>query len=270
MKITLSLWDIGGQERFDFFKTDFFKGTGAVGLVFDLSRPDTFEKINVYIDEIRERSGNIPLVLVGNKSDLTKTLGETIPKGDIIQKVNRDNLVDYIETSALENINIEKLFNLLGFSALLDLRPRLGEIVDSDHFRFKVLLVGDASVGKSSLIKKFIEKEFTNNYKLTIGLDLLVKDIEISEEDIPAQAIEIIKTAISNEKRRLRQIRKLEKISKIIAEETGNPEIATGETLPDDKIIKLYKKKKKKKVFYFSLGILSVFLIIILLIIWLF
>ena len=207
---------------------------------------------------------------MGNKNDLTKTLGETIPKEDIIQKVNRDNLVDYIETSALENINIEKLFNLLGFSALLDLRPRLGEIVDSDHFRFKVLLVGDASVGKSSLIKKFIEKEFTNNYKLTVGLDLLVKDVEISEEDIPAQAFEIIKTAISNEKRRLRQIRKFEKISKIIAEETGNPEIATGENLPDDKMIEIYKKKKKKKIFYVSLGILSGFLILILLTIWLF
>ncbi|MHA1468116.1 MAG: hypothetical protein ACTSP6_08575, partial [Promethearchaeota archaeon] len=45
MKVTLSMWDIGGQERFNFFKTDFFKGTAAVGLVFDLSRPDTYEKV---------------------------------------------------------------------------------------------------------------------------------------------------------------------------------------------------------------------------------
>ena len=62
MKITLSLWDIGGQERFDFFKTDFFKGTAAVGLVFDLSRPNTFENIDFYFNDIRERSGNIPIL----------------------------------------------------------------------------------------------------------------------------------------------------------------------------------------------------------------
>ena len=270
MKITLSLWDIAGQERFDFFKTDFFKGTAAVGLVFDLARADTFEKINVYLDEIRDRSGNIPMILVGNKSDLTKTIGETIPKEEIIQKVNRNNLIDYIETSALKNINVDKLFNLLGFAALLDLRPRLGEIVSSEFFRFKVLLVGDASVGKSSLIKKFVEKEFTENYKLTIGLDLLVKDIEISEEDLPEQALEIIKTAISSEKKRLRQIRKLEKITKIIAEESGNPDIVVGETISDNKIIEIYKRKKKKKLLYLSLTLIGVFLIIIVFAIWIF
>jgi len=45
VKITLSLWDVAGQERFDLFKTDFFHGTAAVGLVFDLSRPDTLKEL---------------------------------------------------------------------------------------------------------------------------------------------------------------------------------------------------------------------------------
>ncbi|MCK4781001.1 MAG: hypothetical protein KAT57_12455, partial [Candidatus Lokiarchaeota archaeon] len=43
INITLSLWDTGGQERFDFFETEFFKGVAVLGLVFDLSRPDTFD-----------------------------------------------------------------------------------------------------------------------------------------------------------------------------------------------------------------------------------
>ncbi len=55
LKITLSLWDTGGQERFDFFKTDFFGGIAAVGLVFDLSRPDTFDEIDDYFNELREQ-----------------------------------------------------------------------------------------------------------------------------------------------------------------------------------------------------------------------
>ena len=45
-KITLSLWDTGGQERFNFFKTNFFRGVAAVGLVFDISRPNTFDMID--------------------------------------------------------------------------------------------------------------------------------------------------------------------------------------------------------------------------------
>ncbi|MFX1444449.1 MAG: hypothetical protein ACFFHV_13620 [Promethearchaeota archaeon] len=134
--------------------------------------------------------------------------------------------------------------------------------MESDHVRFKVLLVGDASVGKSSLIKEFIEKHFDGNYKITVGLDLLVKDVYISDEDLPEEAFEIIKDAIAVEKKRIKEIRKLEKISKVMAEETGNPEIITEEIRDDPQIMNLYKKRKKKKKFYLFLVIASIFLII--------
>ncbi|TFG04366.1 MAG: GTP-binding protein [Promethearchaeota archaeon] len=248
MRITLSLWDIGGQERFKFFKTDFFKGTAAVGLVFDLTRPETLDEINVYLEEIRERSGNIPIILVGNKSDLTKTVGTTVKRKQITQFINQHDLIDYIQTSALENVNVDVLFKTLAFLALFDLRPRLGEIVKNDHFRFKILLVGDASVGKSSLIKTFIENKFEEDYKLTVGLDLLVKDIIIPEEEIPNEAMDIIKGAIVSEKKRLKQIRRLEKISKVVAEETGNIELGEEEIITDKKLLNIYRSKKKKKI----------------------
>ena len=262
MKITLSLWDIGGQERFDFFKTDFFKGTAAIGLVFDLSRPSTFENIDFYFNDIRERSGNIPIILVGNKSDLVKTIGESIPRDIMIQKVNRNNLIDYVETSVLNNINVDKLFETLALSALLDLRPRLGEIVDSNHFRFKVLLAGDASVGKSSLIKKFVEKDFSMNYKLTIGLDLLVKEVTLIDDDLPEEAFEIIKDALSTEKKRIKEIRKLEKISKVLAEETGTAEMVFENPIEDPQLMEIYKSKRKKKIISMALGaIIPLFLL---------
>jgi small GTP-binding protein len=250
LKITLSVWDIGGQERFDFFKTDFFKGTAAVGIVFDLTRPNTYEKIDDYIKDLREETENVPIVLVGNKCDLIPTIGKVIPRDDVIQKVNRNNLIEYIETSALNNINVDQLFKLLALTALLDLRPRLGEIVDSDHFRFKILLIGDASVGKSSLIKKFIGLDIETSYKITIGLDLLAKSIEILDEDLTKETYDIIKTAILKDKKRLRLIRKLDKISKIIAEETGSSEADIKETIDDRDLMKIYKMKKKKKLIY--------------------
>ena len=153
MKITLSLWDTGGQQRFDFFKSDFFRGCAAIGLVFDLSRPDTFEKVDEYFEEIRNLAGNIPILLVGNKNDLTESLGETISREKIIQKLNQYNLFEYVETSALKNENVVELFNKLSITALMELQPRLGEIASENHFRFKVLLAGAAAVGKSSLIR---------------------------------------------------------------------------------------------------------------------
>jgi GTPase SAR1 family protein len=210
INIILSLWDTGGQERFDFFKTDFFKGVAAVALVFDLSRPDTFDSIDDYFEDIRERSGNIPLILVGNKDDLKKDIGETIPREKIIHMVNQYNLFEYIKTSALENINVETLFHRLALTALIDLKPRLGEIIDSNHFRFKILLVGAAAVGKSTLINVFTNKKFEENYKLTIGLDLMIQYLEIEEEDIPHETLNLMKSL--TKKKRIKKIRKKEEV----------------------------------------------------------
>ena len=216
MKITLSLWDTGGQERFNFFKTDFFKGVAVLGLVFDLSRPDTFDKIDDYFNEIRERSGNIPIFLIGNKNDLKQDIGETIPREKIIQKVNQYYLFEYIETSALEDKNVEKLFYRFALTALLDFKPRLGEIVDSDHFRFKVLLAGAAAVGKSSLIRTFTNKSFEQDYKLTVGLDFMIQDLEIPEENIPYETQELIKKSLKNYKKLIKKYRKREEIAEMI------------------------------------------------------
>ncbi len=208
--ITLSLWDTGGQGRFSFFKTDFFKGVAAVALVFDLSRPNTFDSINEYFNDIRERSGNIPIILVGNKDDLQKDIGETIPREKIIQMVNQYNLFEYIETSALKNLNVEVLFHRLALTSLIDLQPRLGEVVDSKHFRFKILLVGAAAVGKSTLINVVTKKRFEENYKLTVGLDFMIHDLEIEELDVPNETLNFIKNA--TKKKRIKKIRKEEEV----------------------------------------------------------
>jgi GTPase SAR1 family protein len=213
LKLTLSLWDIAGQERFEFFKTDFFRGVAAVGLVFDLSRPNTFDSIEDYFDDIRDRSGNIPIILVGNKDDLKKEIGESIPREKIIQMVNQYNIFEYIETSALESKNVYKLFYRLALTALLDIKPRLGEVIDSNHFRFKILLVGAAAVGKSSLIDSFVNKKFEESYKLTVGLDFMIQDLEIEEENIPKETIDLIKTSVKLYKRRIKKIRKIEEPS---------------------------------------------------------
>ena len=210
VNITLSLWDTGGQERFNFFLTDFFKGVAAVALVFDLSRPDTFYSIKEYINDIRERSGNIPIILVGNKYDLKKDIGETVLREKIIQMVNKYYLFEYIETSALESKNVDKLFYRLALTALLDIKPRLGEIIDSNHFRFKFLLVGAAAVGKSSLIDSFVKKEFAESYKLTVGLDFMVQDLEIEDEDIPKEISNVIKTSVKSYKKLTKRTRKLD------------------------------------------------------------
>jgi small GTP-binding protein len=47
------------------------------------------------------------------------------------------------------------------------------------RFSFKVVLTGDIGVGKTSLVNQFILKKFEKDYISTIGVNILLKDLEL-------------------------------------------------------------------------------------------
>ncbi|MEM6721660.1 MAG: Rab family GTPase [Bacteroidota bacterium] len=47
----------------------------------------------------------------------------------------------------------------------------------------KIILLGHFGVGKSSLIRQFVENTFTSDYKVTIGVHILKKEVEISADE---------------------------------------------------------------------------------------
>ncbi|NVM36196.1 MAG: GTP-binding protein [Candidatus Lokiarchaeota archaeon] len=57
----------------------------------------------------------------------------------------------------------------------------------SYDYTFKVLLLGDASVGKTSFTKRYCYNIFNPSERLTIGVDFHVKTIEISDRRIKLQ-----------------------------------------------------------------------------------
>ncbi|CAJ1405906.1 unnamed protein product [Effrenium voratum] len=63
---------------------------------------------------------------------------------------------------------------------MAELRTQLGEDDDDDepeYLQFKVILLGDGAVGKTSLATRFCEDHFAKQYKQTIGLDFFVKRV---------------------------------------------------------------------------------------------
>lgn len=51
------------------------------------------------------------------------------------------------------------------------------------EFRFKVILLGPAAVGKTSILMRFVHNKFEKSYKMTIGVDFLNKEIKLKDID---------------------------------------------------------------------------------------
>jgi small GTP-binding protein len=56
-----------------------------------------------------------------------------------------------------------------------------GQVVEkAREYRFKIILIGSGGVGKTSLVRKYVEKAFTENYLPTIGANVMEKDISMT------------------------------------------------------------------------------------------
>ena len=49
------------------------------------------------------------------------------------------------------------------------------------QWTFKILVLGDMAVGKTSLINQYIEQTFLEDYRPTLGVNIISKDIEIKQ-----------------------------------------------------------------------------------------
>jgi len=51
----------------------------------------------------------------------------------------------------------------------------------------KVIILGDSGVGKTSLMNRYVNKKFTNQYKATIGADFVTKDVVVDDKLVTMQ-----------------------------------------------------------------------------------
>ncbi|MHA1309582.1 MAG: Rab family GTPase [Candidatus Helarchaeota archaeon] len=52
------------------------------------------------------------------------------------------------------------------------------------EYKFKVVLLGDQGVGKTSIIDRYVNNRFKDKYQPTLGVDFLIKDIELNDAKI--------------------------------------------------------------------------------------
>ena len=107
--IKLKIVDTAGQEKFKSVTKSYFKNTDGVLFVFDYNDEKSFEYISEWVQIFEENinKDTISRFLIANKSDLEQRVSEDSINNFLNQHKNK---YKFEKTSALENINIEKVF----------------------------------------------------------------------------------------------------------------------------------------------------------------
>jgi small GTP-binding protein len=112
-KVRLVIWDIAGQEKYDFTRKMFFQGCKGVFLIYDITRPNSLTNIkNKWLKDLRQFSqDDMKFILIGNKNDLQDQKQITREEGE--KFADSINAIDLIETSAKEGDNVNHAFESL-------------------------------------------------------------------------------------------------------------------------------------------------------------
>lgn len=108
--VTLVVWDISGQPAFSKIRPDYYKGAKGIVLTFDLTRSRTFEDLDGWVNEVKKYTKTPRIIVAGSKCDLEKDRRVLQKSGEeYASKIN----APYLETSAKDGRNVEKVFALL-------------------------------------------------------------------------------------------------------------------------------------------------------------
>ncbi|MHA1975307.1 MAG: Rab family GTPase [Candidatus Hodarchaeales archaeon] len=132
-RVKFQIWDLAGQQRFEFVRSTFYRGSRAIVMVFDVTNPTSLTNLHEWKIEILQNLGgkrnhNIPIVLLGNKADLQQKLlidQDAISKfRDALQMEFHADSTAFMYTSALSGMNVEESFEALGLLLLKKKNPQ--------------------------------------------------------------------------------------------------------------------------------------------------
>jgi Ras-related protein Rab-11A len=155
IKAKLQIWDTGGQERFSSIRPMYYRGSLGALLIFDLTNAASFEHLPQWIEEVRANvKTEIPLLLVGNKSDLVELRAVTLEE---INSFTRNFNLYYMETSAKTGEGVGDCFYIL---ACLMIGSGVPDQLISKAIVFSPGQVPITATGTSPTPMRYLEPEF--------------------------------------------------------------------------------------------------------------
>ena len=122
--VELHIWDTAGQEKYRAFARQYFRGSDAAVVLFDLSNRASLDGAQRWIDELRAELPEQPglsLTLAGSKRDLCPKARQV--KTQDAKAVAAANGASYLEVSARDGMNVAELFAAVAASVDPESRP---------------------------------------------------------------------------------------------------------------------------------------------------
>lgn len=106
--VKLSIWDLAGQDHFEFVRRTFYRGSRAAALVYDVTRPETLADLRRWAEEVLANVPEARFLVVGNKVDLPHRSWS-----EPAQEFAASLEAPYLETSARTGQGVRALFETL-------------------------------------------------------------------------------------------------------------------------------------------------------------
>lgn len=104
----IEVWDTAGQERYKAITASYYKGSNGALIVYDLTRESSFNNIEKWAKELKDKVGDkICLIMVGNKNDLKDEI--VVKSEEALEKAKMMNF-PFMETSALDGNGVKEAF----------------------------------------------------------------------------------------------------------------------------------------------------------------
>ena len=112
-ELNMQIWDTAGQERFRAIARGYLRESNGIFLVFDLSDQNSFDDLNLWLDEINNSDIDDKIcvkMLIGNKLDCkNREVDEETAK-----KFAEEKKMKYLSVSAKDGLNIVTMFEIMG------------------------------------------------------------------------------------------------------------------------------------------------------------
>ncbi|TFF92313.1 GTP-binding protein, partial [Candidatus Thorarchaeota archaeon] len=125
IRAQIVLWDLAGQPTYRDLRQRYMVGASMAFIVYDVTRPPTYLNVDDWYRNFRLACPNAVVAIVANKIDRTDRLVPPEAGKMLKEWLN----VMYIETSAKEGTNVNRLFTEVATKAVVNELKRNGKLV---------------------------------------------------------------------------------------------------------------------------------------------